>query len=177
MTITTQSDLIPDCALNSLVYTSYASLTTMVPQTSYKIIFALLFGVTILETFAQTRPRFDLVPSFTEGSNEVLFRCRDKMTSSPYSSALFWLNGTNLIDQADYVRSGASGGEIEFIITRQLEGNYTCGKLSPDGLTREESIPEAYVGEVVRSSKVILKWYIDVQLCVIKGLNLLHVTL
>ena len=124
----------------------------MVPQTSYKIIFALLFGITILETFAQTSPRFDLVPSFTEGSNEILFKCRDEMTSLPYPSALFWLNGTNLADQAT-VSTGTSGGEIEFIITRQLGGNYTCGKLSPDGLNREESIPEAYVGELLEILK------------------------
>lgn len=106
-----------------------------------KIIFALLFGTNFLDIFAQ---RYQLISSrnYPHGINVINLFCRDTITSLD-TSALFWLNGSDF--QKDIVPNSEG---IIFLITRQLEGDYTCGRIIfGEDIRREESAPITLVGK------------------------------
>ncbi len=90
---------------------------------------------------------FDLLIVNTININVLTLECRSLQTATSEPNAFFWLNGTSLFDVVPrveiYRQPGSSN--IVFIITRDLEGIYTCGTQSNPNNQRESN-PKYFPG-------------------------------
>ncbi len=94
-----------------------------------------------------TSQEFDLRIVGTINPNLLTLECRSRQTETSEPNAFFWLNGTSLFDVVPRVQINREQGSrnIIFIITRDLEGIYTCGTQSNPNNQRE-SDPKFYPG-------------------------------
>ena len=107
-------------------------------------------------TQAQTDP-FELIfttDSQTELTGSTLLQCRDTTTAEPLkiNQTKFWLNRTSACDsdltaRADVHVVIVDNNRIKFNLTRNLEGDYTCGRLAlqENGIIVKESTPKRLI--------------------------------
>ncbi len=121
----------------------------------------LFIGVTLLCLFLPTeiltQVDFSLVIVSTSNPdiNVLRLECRDRNTETDVSDAFFWLNGTSLFDivPPGTISRLSDGAEIMFLITRDLEGIYTCGtQTNPSN--RRESDSHYFVGMFLNLSYI-----------------------
>ena len=115
----------------------------------------------LLSSLNQTSP-FELIhmtdETRTELTGAITLKCRDDTTAEELdiaqNSIHFWLNRTSLSDpdlreREDFgVIKIVGCCSIQFDLTRQIDGDFTCGKLFNDG-SLQESTPK----------RLICKWY------------------
>ena len=72
------------------------------------------------------QPPFTLVVSRNVGSNSIILRCRNSNAILD-PRAMYFLNGTR-VDLVDgLVDTSRDSSRVVFLITRRLEGEYSCG--------------------------------------------------
>ena len=108
----------------------------------------ILFLLAYLKPSKQQEPPFQfklITPSPDVDINLILVECFEVERGQGNPDAFIWLNGISLatltrVDRLPQTR------RFRFIITRDLEGNYTCGT-QEDSVNRLQSKPERLVGK------------------------------
>lgn len=89
-----------------------------------------------------------LSPSITVlDPNRLELECRNRDRGIAEPNAFFWLNGTSLFDLVQVTHIQHSG-HIQFTITREFEGRYTCG-IQVDSQNRLQSSPKYFIGKQI----------------------------
>ena len=118
----------------------------------------LLFTMVILPSSVTLARPHDLIyntDSTTDVSGSIILQCRDEFAESlniRQNQIKFWLNRTSACDldleaRDDVQVIRVDDDRIKLNITRDLEGNYTCGRLAIQGaeIVVEESDPVTLV--------------------------------
>ena len=115
------------------------------------LIYLLCLSVLVIPSLSQNNgePLFILVGERSGNTmNRMILSCISLETALPLAHAIFMLNGTNLNERATTFLIN-NGLKLVFIITRQLEGSYTCGFFI-NVINIEESRPVPFVGKLIK---------------------------
>ena len=85
--------------------------------------------------------------------NLISFQCTNAETGQPAPDAIFMLDGTELGEKAGRTLSrGSNPNTILFQITREFEGNYSCGfRVDDNNIIVSNPVP--FVGELMSVTK------------------------
>ena len=106
-----------------------------------------LFLLACLNLSKQQEPpfQFKLIDPGVPDTNLIVVECFESKRGQGNDDAFIWLNDTSLASLTR-VDSLTLRGHFRFVITRDLEGNYTCGT-QEDSVNRLESEPKRLVGK------------------------------
>ena len=129
-------------------------------------LFLIQAALLLVKLVKSQQPRFEL-ETLGRIVNDpfVTLQCRDNSinTIANINDVKFWLNRTSpddpdLRERSDvFVSPGQTGTELTFVLTRSIEGSYTCG-IQVDSANVEESNPEILVGKPRGSSLTIINY-------------------
>lgn len=133
---------------------------------------AMCFVLVILSNLAQAQTdeshSFEIIfltNQNTELTGSITLQCRDVATAETLEidDVKFWLNRTSacdldLITRADVQVIIVDNNGMKFNLSRNLEGNYTCGRLSiqESGIIVKESTPKTMI---CKFCNLLLAWY------------------
>ena len=113
----------------------------MLTDMKFPLASALVVILFQISTSQQEEPPFTLVDVRSLESNIITLRCRRNSDDAFDSEAHYYRNNTRLDSISGFVNTNKEQGTVTFMITRELEGEYSCGR------EHQRSATVPYIGE------------------------------